>query len=138
MLKEKIKRLEENLIILEEFRKNTPLDDLLRDKIKQWALRYGILECIQEIIDISCVLVSINNLGNPKNYRECIEILVKNGYISEELGKRLISMVGLRNLLVHEYIKIDLSRLYEFLNNIDNFREFIYYIGLKDESNQEY
>lgn len=138
MLKEKIKRLEENLVTLEEFRKNISLDDLLRDNIKQWALRYGILECIQEIIDISCALVSINNLGNPKNYRECIEILIKNGYISEELGKRLISMVGLRNLLVHEYIKIDLSRLYEFLNNIDDFREFIYYIGLKDESNQEY
>jgi uncharacterized protein YutE (UPF0331/DUF86 family) len=134
MLKEKIKRLEENLVTLEEFRKNTSLDDLLRDKIKQWALRYGILECIQEIIDISCALVSSNNLGNPKNYRECIEILIKNGYISEELGKRLISMVGLRNLLVHEYIKIDLSRLYEFLNNLNNFREFIYYIGLKNES----
>jgi len=134
MLKEKIKRLEENLVTLEEFRKNTPLDNLLRDKIKQWALRYGILECIQEIIDISCVLVSSNNLGNPKNYRECIEILIKNGYISEELGKRLISMVGLRNLLVHEYIKIDLSRLCEFLNNLNDFREFIYYIDLKDES----
>jgi len=133
MLKEKIKRLEENLVTLEEFRKNTSLDDLLRDKIKQWALRYGILECIQEIIDISCVLVSSNNLGNPKNYRECIEILIKNGYISKELGKRLISMVGLRNLLLHEYIKIDLFRLYEFLNNLNNFREFIYYIGLKDE-----
>jgi uncharacterized protein YutE (UPF0331/DUF86 family) len=133
MLKEKIKRLEENLVTLEEFRKNTSLDDLLRDKIKQWALRYGILECIQEIIDISCALVSSNNLGNPKNYRECVEILIKNGYISEELGKRLISMVGLRNLLVHEYLKIDLSRLYEFLNNLNDFREFIYYIGLKDE-----
>jgi uncharacterized protein YutE (UPF0331/DUF86 family) len=133
MLKEKIKRLEENLVILEEFRKNTSLEDLLRDKIKQWAIRYGILECIQEIIDISCALVSSNNLGNPKNYRECVEILIKNGYISEELGKRLISMVGLRNLLVHEYIKIDLFRLYEFLNNLDDFREFIYYIGLKDE-----
>jgi len=138
MLKEKIKRLEENLVILEEFRKNISLDDLLRDKIKQWALRYGILECIQEIIDISCALVSSNNLGNPKNYRECIEILIKNGYISEELGKRLISMVGLRNLLVHEYIKIDLFRLYEFLNNLNDFREFIYYIVLKDESDQEY
>lgn len=134
MLKEKIKRLEENLVTLEEFRKNISLDDLLRDKIKQWALRYGILVCIQEIIDISCALVSSNNLGNPKNYRECVEILIKNGYISEELGKRLISMVGLRNLLVHEYIKIDLFRLYEFLNNLNDFREFIYYIGLKNES----
>ncbi len=58
--------------------------------------------------------------------------------ISEELEKRLISMVGLRNLLVHEYIKIDLSRLFEFLNNLNDFREFIYYIVLKDESDQEY
>ena len=47
--------------------------------------------------------------------------------ISEELGKRLISMEGLRNLLVHEYIKIDLSLLYEFLNNIDDFKVYLLY-----------
>jgi len=133
MIKERIKRLEENLITLEEFRKNTSLEDVLEDKIKQWALRYGILECIQEVVDISCALVSSNNLGSPKNYRECIEILIKNGYIPEDLGKRLINMIGLRNLLVHEYMKIDLSRLYEFLNNVGDFREFIYYIELNKE-----
>ena len=131
MLKERIRRLEDNLVILEDFKNKTSLEDLLRDKIKEWALRYGILECIQEVVDISCALVSSNNLGRPKNYRECIEILIKNGYIPEDLGKRLINMIGLRNLLVHEYMKIDLVRLYEFLNNIVNFREFVYYIGIE-------
>lgn len=57
----------------------------------------------------------------------------KNGYIPEDLGKRLINMIGLRNLLVHEYMKINLSRLYEFLNNVGDFREFIYYIELNKE-----
>jgi len=131
MIKERIRRLEDNLVILEDFKNKTSLKDLLKDKVKEWALRYGILECIQEVVDISCALVSSNNLGSPKNYRECVEILIKNGYIPEDLGKRLINMIGLRNLLVHEYMKIDLVRLYEFLNNIVNFREFVYYIGIE-------
>ena len=66
MIKERIRRLEDNLVILEDFKNKTSLKDLLKDKVKEWALRYGILECIQEVVDISCALVSSNNLGSPK------------------------------------------------------------------------
>lgn len=132
MFKERIRNLEENIITLEDFKKKNPIEEVLEDKIKQWALRYGIFECIQEVIDISCSLVSDRNLGNPKNYRECIEILVENKYIPEDLGKRLIQMVGLRNLLVHEYIKIDLIKLYRFLENLEDLKEFIRHIGMSN------
>jgi uncharacterized protein YutE (UPF0331/DUF86 family) len=65
------------------------------------------------------------NLGDPKSYSECIELLKKFEYISEELAEKLIKMVGLRNLLAHEYIKIDPQKLLNYLQNLGDFYEFI-------------
>ena len=76
------------------------------------------------MIDISCHLVSKYNLGNPKTYAECIELLLKFGYIDNKLADVLTDMVGLRNILVHEYVAIDLAKLYMLLDHIYDFAKF--------------
>ncbi len=91
---------------------------------EKWALRYGLFESIQIIIDISCHLVSRFNLGSPKNYRECIELLLKNGYVSAEIAKKIHLMIGLRNILVHQYMAIEDKRLYDMLDRVDDMSEF--------------
>jgi len=129
MINEKLKRLEENLRVLSDFKLQYSLDDLLASKVDEWALRYGLLESLQIIIDVSCSFVADKNLGIPKNYSECIELIISNNYLDKELGKRIIQMVGLRNLLVHEYGIIDLNKLYEYLNHLDDIRNFATAIG---------
>jgi len=129
MINEKLKRLEENLRVLSDFKLQYSLDDLLASKVDEWALRYGLLESLQIIIDVSCSFVADKNLGIPKNYSECIELIISNNYLDKELGKRIIQMVGLRNLLVHEYGIIDLNKLYEYLNHLDDMRNFATAIG---------
>ena len=124
MITDKLKRLEENLRVLNDFKGKYSLEDLLANKVDEWALRYGLLECIQIIIDVSCSFVAEKNLGIPKNYSECILLIVSNNYLNKDLGERIIKMVGLRNLLVHEYGIIDLNKLYEYLNHLDDIRDF--------------
>ncbi len=125
MIFDKLKRLEENLRILQSIRNNYSISDLLADKVDEWGLRYGLLESIQIIIDISCSYVSEKNLGIPKNYSDCINMLISNKYLDKPLGERIAKMVGLRNLLVHEYGIIDVKKLYEFLNHLDDIRAFV-------------
>ncbi len=122
---ERIKLLEENIKELIEFKKRTTLDDIQSDKSKEWALRYGFVETIQIMIDIACHLVSKYNLGNPSTYSECIELLEKYAYIDENLSIKLIGMVGLRNILIHEYLTIEKNKLYDLLNNVSDIRDFI-------------
>lgn len=69
-------------------------------------------------------MVAKYNLGSAKTYSECIELLGKYNYISEDLAENLIKMIGLRNLLAHEYIKIDPIKLLNFLENLKNFKNF--------------
>ncbi len=121
---ERLKLLEENINELTAFKKKYTLKDVQGDKTREWALRYGILETIQAVIDISCHLVSKFNLGNPQSYSECIELLGKFNYIDDELTTKLTGMTGLRNLLIHEYLIIEVNKLYDLLNDIGDFNKF--------------
>ena len=124
MITDKLKRLEENLLTLSTIKDNYSLDDIISDKVDEWGLRYGLFESIQIIIDLACSIVSEKNLGIPKNYSDCIILLINNKYLEDELGKRIQSMIGLRNLLVHEYGIIDVNMLYEYLDNLQVIKDF--------------
>ena len=125
MIDNKLKRLEENLRVLSNFKNDYSLEDVNSNKVDEWSLRYGLLESIQIIIDISCSFVSEKNLGLPKNYSECITLLINGKYLDKNLGNRLTKMVGLRNLLVHEYGIIDTEKLYEYLDRLQDIRDFV-------------
>ena len=122
---ERLSRLEENLIQLQRFRDIHSLEDVRGDRHLEWSLRYGLLEAIQIVIDVSCHLVSRDNLGMPASYSECIELLQRAGYIGDSLARVLVSMIGLRNILVHEYIHVELESLYGLLDRVDDFKAFM-------------
>jgi uncharacterized protein YutE (UPF0331/DUF86 family) len=118
--------LESNVIELEKMRVQLEHDpDLFSRKTNEWALRYGILESIQIVIDISCHLVGKYNLGNPESYSNCIELLISNKYIEPILGGNIRNMIKLRNLPSHEYMQIDKERLISYLSLLEHFRNFI-------------
>lgn len=124
-LLQKLKLLEENISILENIKEDVKLEDITTNKRYEWELRYGLFKSIQIMIDISCKIASHYNLGNPQNYRECIELLGKFNFLNTLHVKKYISMIGLRNILIHEYATIDSEKLYAFLESIDDFKNFI-------------
>jgi len=126
----RVKMLEENISHLEMLREKLSLEEVKTDKTKEWALRYGFLETIQIIVDISCHLCSKYNLGNPATYSECIKLLQEFKYLNDELTKALIGMTGLRNLLIHEYASVDVERLYSLLDNLQDVKTFL--LSVKD------
>jgi uncharacterized protein YutE (UPF0331/DUF86 family) len=122
----RIELLENNIIELEKMKVHSEHEpDLFQKKTNEWSLRYGILESIQIVIDISCHIVGKYNLGNPNSYGNCVELLVKFNYIEESLGKNIRSMIKLRNLLAHEYALIDVNKLNSYLSLLGDFRNFI-------------
>lgn len=125
---ERLKLLEDNIRELSDFKKKNSLKDIQSDKSREWALRYGFVETIQVVIDISCYLVSKYNLGNPSTYSECIDLLQKYGHIDEDIKRKVLGMVGLRNILIHEYISVDVKKLYALLDNVQDLKDFINHI----------
>jgi uncharacterized protein YutE (UPF0331/DUF86 family) len=123
-MNKRLQQLENNVAELQRIKKQYTVEEIQDDKTKEWALRYGLLESIQIVIDISCHLVVHKNLGNADTYSECIELLQRFDYIDKDLEKNLKGMTGLRNILVHEYVDINIKQLYETLDNLDDFNRF--------------
>ncbi len=121
---ERLNQLEENIVELQKFKKKYKLNEIKKNLQLQWILRYGLFESVQIIIDIACHIVTKYNLGNPKTYSECVEILGKEKHLSSALTEKLLGMIGLRNLLVHEYVEIDMEKLFALLDHLDDFKTF--------------
>jgi len=121
---ERLVQLERNVAALESFRRDHGMEEVSNTITLQWTLRYGLIESIQIVIDTACHVCNDKNLGTPKNYGDCVRFLVQFGYLDRSLSAPILSMIGLRNLLIHEYVTIDVKKLFSFLDELDVFRSY--------------
>lgn len=70
---------------------------------------------IQAIIDTVQLVVIDEGLEKPDENQEAIVFLFEKKIISSDLAEKLDGIVGFRNILVHEYGKIDKERVYDYL-----------------------
>ena len=80
-------------------------------------------------MDIADHVVADRQLPVPQTGAETFEILAKADILSDDLGRRLGRMVGFRNILVHDYAKLDpaivLRVLGTDLQDLQRFREAV-------------
>jgi uncharacterized protein YutE (UPF0331/DUF86 family) len=80
----------------------------------------------ETLIDICNLIISREGNGKPIDSRDSVSKLHENSIISKDLGDRLKDMLGVRNLLVHRYGRIDDHLAFKQLTNeINDFFEFI-------------
>lgn len=80
---------------------------------------------IETCIDIAELIITDQRLPTPKTSRETIEILGQQGIISQKLAKEFSPAVGFRNILVHDYLKLDYELVAERINNrLGDFDQF--------------
>lgn len=126
----KIKELQKNLILLKSVSLNINKDNLKEDMIKYWGIERGIQICIECVIDISNVIISNLDIEKPDTYKECILVLGNEDIIPQRFAKQISNMVSFRNILVHDYMKIDEEIIINVLkNNLDDFAKFMNYIN---------
>lgn len=86
---------------------------------QQVAAHYEIERQVQLSVDLSVAIarraLSIQGKAVPPRARETFLDLGKSRMITKTLASRLAEAVGLRNLIVHEYGKLDYNRFFEGL-----------------------
>jgi len=96
----------------------------------QWMIEHGLQLAIECVLDIGNHLVTGEQLGTPQSYREIIELLGQRGILPEDFVTRVRSMPGFRNILVHDYLAVDPSIVWDMLHDGPaQFREFISHIA---------
>ena len=76
------------------------------------AIERSLQVAIEICFDISQRIISENGLRFAKTYSETFLVLQEEGIVSQRLGENLQNMASFRNLIVHDYVKIDDEQVY--------------------------
>lgn len=85
----------------------------LGERFRIDAVERQIQVIAQAIIDVGSQIIVSKQLAMPSEYGHIAGRLVDAEVLSPELAARIRKLIGLRNLLVHGYLKIDPARLYD-------------------------
>lgn len=125
----KIESLREYAGYLQGYQNNT-LEDLQKDPTLRGAVERYLHLSAECVIDIAEIMIAELGLRKPEEYREAINILGEAGVIPAEFAYYFAPLAGFRNILVHEYAKIDLSEVHRHLQqDLKDFEKFSGYIA---------
>ncbi|OHA54127.1 MAG: hypothetical protein A2Z62_00085 [Candidatus Terrybacteria bacterium RIFCSPLOWO2_02_42_20] len=80
---------------------------------------------IEILLDVGKLLIVIKGLKRPEENQEIFSALCDEKIISEKLADNLMGIANFRNILVHDYEKIDREIVYEKLrDNLEDFENF--------------
>jgi len=127
VIQDRLQEMDENLGLLAE------LKDIDQHKFRSEPKIYKLAErclelSIECLLDICHYIIANNNWTRPRDNAEAIITLGEKEVIPLKFAKSIVGMANLRNILVHGYLKIDRTLLYENIQKLDDFREFQKYI----------
>jgi len=84
-------------------------------------------KAIEAVVDLAFLVIKEKKLKIPENDKEALDILAKNNLIPKILAARLKEAKGMRNVLAHEYGKVDDKLVFDSIKEeLENdVREFI-------------
>lgn len=100
--------------------------ELLTSDVKEERFILHTLQlAMQSALDIASHIVSDEWLGEPEKNRDLFLLLARDGWIDRDLAIALGEMTGMRNILVHEYLMVDLEKVQRSLDeDLDDLLDF--------------
>ncbi len=103
---------------LERIRQVTQLEPNRLDDIDvQDIFVLNLQRAIQAAIDLAAHVIAAEGLGLPTTLRENFTLLQRANILSPGISSQMTSMVGFRNLAVHEYEVLDVEVLRSILQH---------------------
>lgn len=110
-----IRDLDENLADWERYGRRVNRAKFLADRDARHAWLHAALVSLQAAIDIANHWAAGLTPRRPESYRGIVELLEEAKAVPRGLAKDLKGLFSLRNLLIHKYQELDLSRLHAHL-----------------------
>lgn len=103
-------------VSFEEYREN---------KLIRKAVERTLHTAIEACLDIGHHIVASERFRSPEDSKDVFVVLGEEEIVPRDLVSRLVNMTGFRNLLVHEYARIDNAVVYSILKRrLGDFDEF--------------
>jgi uncharacterized protein YutE (UPF0331/DUF86 family) len=118
--RDKLEQLRQEIEFLEEKKNSVERPEKLTRREPGYAIQKSLEVAIESALDISRQLLSEHAISQPDENRRVFERLAENNLISEEQLSTYKDMASFRNILVHEYIKVDPEEIFRILKNVDD------------------
>ena len=119
-VQDRVKRLEqisENLSELHDYQTSPDIKDIAERNLQV---------AIEACLDIAKIIISTNDLPEPKDNKGVFTVLAEAGILSKKTLQFLVPMAGTRNILVHGYDKVEDSIVFSVIKqHLDNFAEYL-------------
>ncbi len=100
-------------------------DEFETNFTRQDSIILNLQRSCEASIDAAMHLVRIKKLGIPQESRDAFTLLTDANILPANLSDRLKTMVGFRNIAVHDYRKLNLKIVRSVIETrLDDFREF--------------
>lgn len=97
----------------------------LENFTKQDSIILNLQRGCEAAIDLAMHIVAENQWGIPQSSREAFDILRQENYLDESLAESLKSMVGFRNIAVHNYQSLNLKIVSQVIeHSLNDLKEF--------------
>ncbi|OGO43251.1 MAG: hypothetical protein A2Z04_08770 [Chloroflexi bacterium RBG_16_57_9] len=94
----------------------------LENKVLRRAVERTLQISAEACLDIGRQLIALEGFRYPQDNKDVFQVLREEGVIPKKLLPALIDMARFRNLVVHDYAKIDDAKVYTILKK--NLRSF--------------
>ncbi|MBI2525434.1 MAG: DUF86 domain-containing protein [Candidatus Rokubacteria bacterium] len=102
----KLADLDQYLVQVSEYRGIT-VEEYRRDWKIQRIVERTLQMAIEVCVDVASHIIADRGLRVPATYAEAFEILGEAGLLDAALTAQMVRMAGFRNVLVHEYARVD-------------------------------
>lgn len=114
VLAARLERLREYFVILESVQ-DYDVDHFVKDPFIHGTAERNLHLAIECLLDIGNHLISDRGYPKPESYADIFRILAERKVIPEDLFQELAGMAAFRNVLVHDYLRLDRKRVYQIL-----------------------
>jgi uncharacterized protein YutE (UPF0331/DUF86 family) len=107
-----------------------PYDEFAREHVLHGSAERDFQVAIQAALDIGTYLLADAGVPVPSEYQQVFRALGQIGAIPQTFADKLMGMAKFRNVLVHLYLEVDLSKVYHYIqSDLDDFVLFATYVG---------
>ncbi len=124
----RLRRLDECMAELRQLRPGILQEYLASRRLRSNCER-ELQVAIQCALDIGNHIIAEENLTAPEDQADIFHILGASSILPPPFAERMLPMAGFRNILVHDYLRIDHARVYSILTQaLTDFEEFARHI----------
>lgn len=122
---ERVQRLQSYILELRNLQDEVTFEVYRQDKFKRKFIERTLQTALEACLDIGNRLISVAGLRQPADNRDVFLVMIEAGILPQERLEAFQRMAGFRNILVHEYTKLDDAAVYGvFQKRLDGLTAF--------------